>query len=213
MTRHSNLVRAALLALAAPLISGCVTLLPKQAAIALYRFGGDSQSITAEMSGRNVGVMSGAGAGPRVEVSLPVASQGDSILTLTGERAAYVSGGRWVSPATDLFREAAVRSLAGRGAGPAPGVLTLTVTRFEADYDEGAGVPPIVRVDAVVTLSGGGRGARSLGTVHGEQRSAQNRIGEIVRAYDAAVDRVLLATAAAIDADAQTPSRAVLAPR
>jgi cholesterol transport system auxiliary component len=205
MTRPRAWTVIAVIGLAVPLCLGCVTLLPKKVPEGLYRFGGDVRP--------RPGTRAGPGGDPAatlgITVTLPVAAQGDTLLALSGNRAAYISGGRWVAPATDLFREAAVRALTGQAPiGHGPARLTLTVTRFEADYDQGLDAAPTVRIDAVLLLTGGHQGTRSLGTVQGESRAGENRIGEIVVAYDTALDQVLTATAAAVDREAQSPEDA-----
>jgi cholesterol transport system auxiliary component len=187
-------------ALAAMASTGCVSLLPKTAPEPLYRFGGDVRSLPG-------GAVTPASP-LRITVTLPVAAQGDALLALTGRRAAYISGGRWVAPATDLFREAAERALGTHGpAGPGTARLTLSVTRFETDYDAGPDAPPVVRIDGTLLLAEDGRGPRVLTPVHGEARAGENRISTIVGAYDAALDQVLAATASALDRDAQFPAR------
>ena len=202
MTDRRGWTVLALLGVVAPLCAGCVTLLPKAAPEPRYRFGGDASAPppAATASGRD-GLLG-------IVVTLPAASRGDALLAMSGQSAAYISGGRWISPASDLFREAAVRALAGHGApGRAGGVLTLAVTRFEADYDHGTGAAPTVRIEAVLRLSDGVRAPRSLGVVHGEGPAAANRIGAIVGAYDTALDAVLAGAAAALDRDAQSTTR------
>jgi cholesterol transport system auxiliary component len=201
MTDRSLWTVVTVIGLAVPLCFGCVTLLPKKVPEALYRFGGDIQP----PAGTPAGTAGGRAATLGITVTLPVAAQGDTLLALSGSRAAYISGGRWVVPAADLFREAAVRALAGRGpVGHGPARLTLTVTRFETEYDRGLDAPPTVRIDAVLLWAGGRRDARTLGAVRGEARAAENRIGAIVVAYDTALEQVLTATAAAVDREAQS---------
>ena len=201
MTDRRGWIVLALLAAAAPLCAGCVTLLPKAAAEPLYRFGGDASAPPPTAAPGRDGLLG-------IVVTLPAAARGDSLLAVSGRSAAYISGGRWVSPASDLFREAAVRALAGRGtAGPGGGVLTLAVTRFEADYDHGTDAPPTVRIEAALRLSDGVRPPRSLGVVAGEGPAAANRIGAIVGAYDTALDAVLAGAAVALDREAQSTIR------
>src|SRR5205085_7900277 len=85
---------------------------------------------------------------------------GDRILTLTGPKAAYVAGARWVAPAEVLFDEAvasAFESAAGRVRLVSRGepirsdyVLRLEVRNFETHYD---GRTPAVFVRVRATLS------------------------------------------------------------
>jgi len=203
MTNRRRWTLLAVVGVVAPLCAGCVTLLPKAAPEPLYRFGGGDASAPSPVPavGRGQGLLG-------IVVTLPAASRGDALLAVTGRSAAYISGGRWVSPASDLFREAAARALAAHGAaGPGGGVLTLAVTRFEADYDHGTDDAPTVRIEAALRLSDGVRPPRSLGVVEGEAPAAANRIGAIVSAYDTALDAVLAGAAAALDRDAQSTTR------
>jgi cholesterol transport system auxiliary component len=172
MSRSPPRLIAALLV--ATLLSGCVTLLPKHAPARLYRFGGEGAGST-------------PGSGSALSVTFPAAAQGDGILTLTGQRAAYIADARWVSPAVLLFRETAQRLLPDLSTGPGPrGRLVIHVTRFEADYDQPQGSAPMVRVEAQVALEDGLGGVRRLGLVKAQSPAADNRVGAIVAAFDLA---------------------------
>ena len=94
------------LLLVAPLAAGCVTLLPKNRPAQLYRF-------------EAAAPQSPTGPAPITltidRVVLPAASEGDGILTVRGDVAAYVEGARWLSPAALLFREAVIQGLMALG--------------------------------------------------------------------------------------------------
>ena len=169
-------VRYALAAgLAATLgLGGCVTLLPKHVAAALYRFGPPAPAASAKM------------AEAEVTTRFPPGAEGDGILTMTGDRAAYIDGARWIAPAVLLFDAAARSALVAPGdAGPTR--LKIDILRFETDYDHGREAAPTVRIEAVYTLTD------SLGRPRASRRSlaqhdaAQNGVGAIVAAYDLAV--------------------------
>jgi cholesterol transport system auxiliary component len=112
---------------------------------------------------------------------------------MTGDKAAYLAGARWVAPARILFQEALQRRLE-LGAGPARlasiadgsarGFLSVAVTRFEADY-AGDG-PPTARVALVARLVE--RDGEVLGEVRvsEEAKASANAVSAIVAALDLA---------------------------
>jgi len=177
-------------------LSACVTLIPETKPAQLYRFGGGvAEASSAARTEGSVGVvLSGS--------SFPRASSGDQILTLTGSQAAYVAGARWVAPASILFDEALAQAF-DRNTGPArlitrsevrpaSSLLRLDVRRFETVYDPGKATAPVVVVRVRATLT-----ARDDRTQVAEEifeaqvRASDNRVGQIVAAYDAAVGEVL----------------------
>lgn len=177
-------------------LSACVTLIPETEPSQLYRFGtGMGPASSAARTEGSIGVvLSGS--------SFPRASSGDQILTLTGSQAAYVAGARWVAPASILFEEALAQAfdrnpgparLITRGeVRPASSLLRLDVRRFETVYDSGKATAPVVVVRVRATLT-----ARDDRTQVAEEifeaqvRASDNRVGQIVAAYDAAVGEVL----------------------
>ena len=190
------ILRLAAVAAISVALSGCITLFPKAKPVQLYRFG-----VTAPPT------QTAATAGPAFEVlrlptSFQRAASTDGILTITGEQAAYIAGGRWVSPATVLFDEAEARAFEAVG-GPARLItrgsiakadvsLRLDVEAFEARYESGAASAPVVVVQIHAVLM------RSLDRkVLGDQlfsvrkQAPDNRLGAIVPAYDAATDEAL----------------------
>ena len=144
MRRHRVLAAAAL-ALA---LSGCVSLLPKTKPAQLYRFGANPPAAAAPADARPIGVFWSNGSFQRE-------SSGDRILTVTGDRAAYIAEARWAAPAEVLFEQAVFETfdsgaghvrLVPRGA-PAPTdfVLRVDVRDFEANYLSGPGAAPTAR--------------------------------------------------------------------
>lgn len=177
-------------------LSGCISLLPKTKPSQLYRFG---QTATAEagpapVAGR-VGVFRANGIFQRE-------SAGDRMLTLTGEKVAYIAQARWVAPATVLFDQAVLSAfdaapgkvrLVSRGESARTAyALRLDVRNFETRYESGPNAAPtvVVRVRAVLSRDQD----RSL---VGEQifeasvRAGDNRVGAITQAYDKALAEVL----------------------
>jgi cholesterol transport system auxiliary component len=195
---HTRAVGRALAAVSlAGLLSGCISVFPKEAPAQLYRFGDVGpfpQTATTP-----------AAAAFTVE-ALPVTfdrpAAGDAILTLTGNEAAYIKGSRWVGPAQSLFESAMTRAfelsggaarLMGRGEPTRPDyLLKLNVLRFEAHYDQGQGTPPAIVIEMYATLS-----SSSDHTLAGERlfqakvATDANRAGAIATAFDQATRKVL----------------------
>jgi cholesterol transport system auxiliary component len=183
---------AALAALGLGLCS-CVSLLPKVAPVQLYDFGQrpPPQSIPAQAGA--VGVVLST-------ITMPAAAVGDQILGLTGQRAAYISGARWVVPASVMMQGDAERAFEARSQrvrllhrgdyGGAVALLHLDVGNFEARYDTpGAAPTVVVSLSASLTRPGGVLIAAQTFTVR--QAAAENRIAPIVAAYDKATIDVL----------------------
>jgi cholesterol transport system auxiliary component len=183
-------------------LSGCISLLPKSKPAQLYRFG---QTATAEaprapspgeaQATGGVGVFRANGTFARESAS-------DRLLTITGEKAAYVAGARWVAPATVLFDQAVlsafdaapgkVRLLARGEATKSAYALRLDVRNFEAHYDSGPSAAPtvVVRVRAVLSRQ---QDSALVGETIFEAsvRARDNRVGAIIEAYDKALAEVL----------------------
>jgi cholesterol transport system auxiliary component len=183
---------AAALALA---LGGCVTLLPKQKASDLYRFGATPASAEAPAqapAAERIGVYRAGGLFQRE-------TAGDRILTITGDRAAYIAEARWVAPAEALFDEAVlhafdawtgrVRLIARGEPAKADFSLRLDVRNFETHY-RGDEPTVVVRVRAVV-LRNAGRTEVADRIFEVETPAAQNRVHAIVAAYDTAVSQLL----------------------
>jgi cholesterol transport system auxiliary component len=196
MIRPTALLRAGLTAALALSLAGCISLLPKSKPAQLYRFG--ENHVTAPdpaPAADSVGVFWGGGSFQRE-------SAGDRILTITGEKVAYVAGVRWVAPADVLFQQAVERAfeakggrvrLVPRGAPTATDyVLRMDVRNFEARYDAGPGAAPTVLVRVHTALARDrNRELVSAQVFEAQVRASDNRVGAIVEAYDAALAQVL----------------------
>jgi cholesterol transport system auxiliary component len=198
MISARQLVRLALTAvLGAALVGplgGCVSLLPKTKPAQLYRFGAAAPAAQAELPGPNaVGVFWDNGAFQRE-------AAGDRILTVTGDKVAYIADTRWAAPAQVLFQqavEAAFVSTAGhvrlvpRGLpAPADAVLRVDVANFEARYD-GKGAPTVlVRLHATLTRDRE-RSVVSEQVFEARVHAGDNRVSAIVAAFDKAVQDTL----------------------
>jgi cholesterol transport system auxiliary component len=173
-------------------LSGCITLFPKEKPAQLYRFDATVPPATAAPGPRFA--VRGAG------LEFDEAASGDRILTVTGDEAAYIEGARWASPASELFQEAVEHGfntadgrahLVGPGPAKADYRLNLQVTRFETRYAS-AGATPTVVVHVHATLE-----RQSDLVVVAEQEfdheapAADNRVGDIVSAYDAATGQTV----------------------
>jgi cholesterol transport system auxiliary component len=186
-----NLAAAGALALS---LTGCISLLPKSNPAQLYRFGfGEPQAAAQPASLSSVGVLRAPG-------QFQHESAGDRILTVTGERAAYIAASRWVAPAEVLFDEAVSRAfdagggrvrLVGRGEpGHVDYALRLDVRNFETDYAQGEAPTVLIRVRAVLSRD---RSAPPVAERVFEARvpATENRVSTIVAAYDRALSQVL----------------------
>lgn len=196
MTRPTALVRAGLICALALNLAGCISLLPKTKPAQLYRFGGNHEMAPdASPAANPIGVFWGGGAFQRE-------SAGDHILTLNGEKAAYIAGVRWVAPADVLFQQAVQHAFEARG-GPvrllprgAPGstqyVLRMDVRNFETRYDAGPSAAPtvLVRIQASLVRDRD-RQLVSAEVFEATVRARDNRVGAIVQAYDDALGQVL----------------------
>lgn len=192
MTSASRLIRTAGAALLALVLAGCISLLPKTKPAQLYRFGATAPAAaSAAPSARPVGVFWSNGTFQRE-------SGGDRILTVTGDRAAYIAEARWAAPAEVLFDQAVFETfdsdagrvrLVPRGA-PAPTdfVLRVDVRDFETNYVSGAGAPPTVFIRLHATLTRDReRTLVSDQIFAAKAKASDNRVGAIVAAYDKAL--------------------------
>jgi cholesterol transport system auxiliary component len=199
---HSRAVTRALAALSfAGLLSGCISVLPKEPPAQLYRFGDGGPSAPAAAT---------APATPRFTVeALPLSfdrpAGGDAILTLTGSEAAYIKGSRWVASAQTLFESAVTRAfeaggaarLMVRGEPSRPDyLLKLDVLRFETDYDQGQAAAPTIVVEMNATLS------RSSDHALAGDRLFQARV---TAGYDQATLKVLTDLVAWVDVKGGSP--------
>lgn len=184
---------AALAALAMGL-GGCITVFPKAAPVQLYAFGTDFPA-SAPTSGDAVNVMLG-------RTDFERAAGGDRILTVTGQEEAYVADSRWISPAAVLFQEAEARAFAADGGrarlvragetAAAPLVLQVDVPAFQVLYPGGANTAPTVLVQVHAVLIGlPDRKVVGERTFTSRQPIAENRMGEVVKGFDAATVETL----------------------
>jgi len=179
--------------LAALALSGCITLLPKSEPAQLYRFGAPTPAVSAPATTGAISVFRAPGNFPRE-------AAGDRLLTITGERAAYIADARWVAPAEVLFDQAVsnafeaqpgrVRLVSRGGPTRADAALRLDVRNFEARYGQGSS--PVVHVRIRAVLVRGQDRAQAMEQIFDAEAPAdQNRVTAIVAAYDQALGKVL----------------------
>lgn len=196
-----------LLVLAGVWLSGCITLLPKEKAAQLYRFGfAESEHATPP---------SPAGARYAVRatpINFDRASAGDRILTVQGDGAAYIAGARWVSPASTLFESALAQAFEATAArsrllatgepGPADYLLKLDVRRFEVRYRRGA---PVARIEIYAALvSRTDPQETSTRTITDETPASSNSVHAIAAAFGECVTRSLADLVAWVDGRGRT---------
>jgi cholesterol transport system auxiliary component len=184
-------------------LAACITLLPKDQPVQLYRFG-EAASV-APGAGR-------AGAShlavAMANTDFARAAAGERILTARGEETGYLKGARWVSPAPILFDAAVVQAfdadggvahLLARGEpAHADYTLKLDVRVFEARYQGGAG--PTARVEVYAALGSLRDHVDHERIFVGEAPAAENRLYAIAGAFDQALAKVLTQLVAWVDA-------------
>jgi len=196
----------AVAALAMVSLGGCISLLPKQKAAQLYRFGAEAPPAAAP-----------AQAVARVTIraaptSFERAAAGDRILTTSGDEIAYIAGARWVTAASVLFDDAATRAFDAHG-GPArllardePAVadyvLKLDVRTFEVRYDHGRGEAPTVVVELYAALVGRQNATGVSQLFRAEAPAPTDAVHAIAAAYDVAIGKVLGEMIAWVDSKA-----------
>jgi cholesterol transport system auxiliary component len=181
------------MALCALALAGCVSLLPIEKPVNLYRFEPAFPAAPAPSTNRSIIVLLSNGAFNRE-------AAGDRLIAVKNGGVAYVASARWVVPAEILFRQAVAQSFQV-GAGPVrllqrgePGnpdyVLALDVTRFEVRYE--TSTSPTVRVSfhAVLTRARD-RGVVGEDTFAADVASSEDRVSAFIPAYDAALSKTL----------------------
>ncbi len=194
MKLNGSFAKAALTAAVCLVLGGCVSLLPKTKPVQLYRLSAVSAPASSEQAASSASSLTIA----RGNIDFDSAAATDRILTVQGSDAAYIAGGRWVSPAPVLFQEALMRAFQADPSAPhlvdrggvsrANLMLSLDVQAFEARYDQGPDAAPqiVVKVHAVLLSHDDGHavGEKTFTTT---ARADDNRIGAIVEAYNQAL--------------------------
>lgn len=180
-------------------LSGCVTLLPKQQPVQLYRFGYDPASLgkDGEVSQRTLTPAPTALA--LGQVSFPQEASGDRILTSENNEISYVGASRWAVPAQVLFNEALSDgfSRAGnglrlepRGPSTAPFRIDLNVRRFETDYRRGKATVSVDMDARLIRVAD--HSIVSERFITADIGLQHNDMNDMVEAYDKATTQAIL---------------------
>jgi cholesterol transport system auxiliary component len=183
-------------ALATVSLGGCISLLPKQKAAQLYRFGAEAPAATAPAAEQARVTLRAA------PTSFVRAAAGDRILTDSGDEIAYIAGARWVTAASVLFDDAVTRAFEGRSGAArllardepavADYVLKLDVRTFEVRYDHGRGAAPTVVVELYAALVGRQSATTGVSQLFRAEASAgTDSVHAIAAAFDVAVGKIL----------------------
>ncbi len=144
------------------LLGGCVTLLPKQKPVSLYRFSYSPASLGKDAEVSQAPLTSVMTPLALNVVTFPQASAGDRVLTSENNQLSYVADSRWAVPAQVLFSEAVSDGFARggrglevetRGPGSAAFRLELNVRKFETDYRHGKAMVAVDMDARMVRLS------------------------------------------------------------
>ena len=122
-------------------LGGCITLLPEDHPAQLYRFAYQVKSEPSVVKDAQPPVLISQG-----EIDFPKEAASDRVVSVEGERLAYIAKARWAAPAPDLFEAAMSEGFARSGHGVrlngptrsgAKLRLNLKVRHFEVRYDHG----------------------------------------------------------------------------
>ncbi len=180
-------------------LGGCVTLLPKEKPVQLYRFSYDPASLGKD------GDVSQAPLSPTPipmamnVVAFPQASAGDRVLTSENNQLSYVADSRWAVPAQVLFNEAVSDGFArgGRGLqieshgqGMANFRLELNVRKFETDYHHGKAMVAVDMDARMIRLSDHAIVGQRYVTA--DIGVANNNMRDMVEAYNKAMTTAVM---------------------
>lgn len=192
MSRAPILKRLAAVPALAALLSGCALLSTPDPA-QMYRFGSPSEALE---TARPAAVGDLRPVSMR-RIQFPEAARGDRILAVTGTRAAYLSGARWVSTADQLFTEGLTNAFSDRSRntrliGPrefsrSTLSLDIDVRAFEARYDHDSAIPVVQVTARGRVLHFPDREVLDERIFTVSRPAAENRVSAIVAAFEAAV--------------------------
>ena len=141
-------------------------------------------------------------------------SQGDRILTTTGNQVAYIASARWAAPAQEMFDSVAIQQLQSgptrvriirAGAPPLSAyVLAIDVRRFDAEYTSAGPAPDVVVQGRAKLMRVADRQIVGDWPISAREHAQANKVGEIVAAFDRATknvtDQVAVQTSSAVQA-------------
>lgn len=142
--------------------------------------------------------------------AVPASLASDRIALVRGERRLdHFAGARWAAPLPELLRDFLTTSVENRlgaaawasGGASARYRLVTAVRDFQAEYPQGAGAAPTVRVSLIAVLWDRSRGEVVLRRRFAEARQAEaNSLGAVTAALEALLQQ---ATAAFLDQTVQ----------
>jgi cholesterol transport system auxiliary component len=201
---------AAVLGLAG-LLGGCVGgLLGGGKPDRLYSFGGISDvAVSAEVQPRRLLSVP--------SVQMPAAVAGDRILTVQGNERAYIKDVRWVSPAAMLMQGAIEGALRTRvpdmtladtvTVRKSQAVLSVRLSRFEAEYATDADSPPKVRIVGDATLiEATTRRIIARLPIDERETARGNGSAELAAAFDRATQRAVVLVVDAVNQRLPVPA-------
>lgn len=185
-----RLTKSLIVALMLVPLGACISLFPKSKPAQLYRF--EIPAVETTQANAQVGVLLSP-------IDFQAASASDRVLTVTGGEAAYVKDARWVSPAATLFEEAVIRAFQGGHArlvqrgdvAQAQYALKLEVQTFETRYASEGSAPEVVMAVHALLSRNNDRTVVGDRMFTATAQASDNRMGEIVPAYDQALGDVL----------------------
>lgn len=174
-------------------LSACVSLLPEQVPVSVYRLSSPEAREWRD------------GDGQVVEIESPQAPRGlggAEIALVRGARSlAYIQGARWIAPTTHMIQNLVIETFNAADTGLAPTrpedgtradySLRLDLREFVADYDRGDSAAPLIRVTIAARLiEGSGRQMVAAQVFSAEARAGAHSTRSIVAAFDEASNRV-----------------------
>ena len=167
-------------------LSGCVTVLPKQKEVRLYRLT-TRAPVAASSAGRATHLI-------LERLRAPNESAGDGSLTVSGTEVAYLSTGRWAAPAESLVHEAFQADVSAidpsvqwAAAGdPVDFRMGVVLTRFDADLAD-ARRPTITVTGQIEVRTAEGRLAQVC-PVAVQDQAANATMSAVAKAFSQAVD-------------------------
>ena len=180
------LARASLVLGACVALSGCVTVLPKQKAVRLYRLTTRAPS-AASSAGRATNLI-------LERLQAPSESAGDGILTVSGTEVAYLSTGRWAAPAESLVHDAFKADVSAidsgvkwaRAGDPVDFRMGVVLIRFDADLAD-ARRPTITVTGQIEVRTAEGKLAQVC-PVAVQDQAANATMSAVAKAFSQAVD-------------------------
>jgi cholesterol transport system auxiliary component len=188
------------------LLGGCISLFPREQPVQLYRLSLPAPPAVAPATPGSLSFAVRGAVG-----NFDHAAAGDHLLTVRGDKTAYIANARWVTSAQAMF-EGALSERFDADTGPARLLnhaeitdteyrLDVSVRHFEARYEEESASPPTVLVEISAALdSTHDTGVRKHALFAASVPASANSVSAIVAAYGEATGQVLDKLKAWVDA-------------